>query len=61
MKNPLYTSSLLDEWGAPESHCPVISIFETDGNYESYLWVTQFAISLTLGKRLQYKEDAACH
>ena len=34
MKNPLYTSSLFDEWGAPESHCPVISIFKTDENYE---------------------------
>jgi hypothetical protein len=61
MKNPLYTSSLLDEWGAPESHCPVISIFETDGNHETYLWVTPFAISSTLCKRLQCKEDAAYH
>jgi hypothetical protein len=61
MKNPLYTSSLLDEWGAPESHCPVISIFETNRNYESYPWVTPSAISSTLCKRLQCKEGAACH
>src|SRR6266566_517680 len=61
MKNPSYTSSLLEEWGAPESHCPVISIFETDGNYESYPWVTPFSISSTLCKRLQCKEDPAYH
>jgi hypothetical protein len=61
MKTPLYTSSLLDERGAPESHCPVISIFETDGSYEPYLWVTPVAISSTLCKRLQCKEDVACH
>jgi hypothetical protein len=61
MKNPLYTSSLLDEWGAPESHCPIISTFDTDGNYESYLLVTPFSISSALCKWPQCKEDAACH
>lgn len=60
MKNPLYTSSLLDERGAPECHCPVMSIFKANGGHEPYLWVTPFAISLTLYKMLQCKEDAAC-
>src|ERR1700733_41940 len=61
MKKPLYTSSLVDEWGRPKSHLLVIPIDGIHRIPKSYLWVLPYSISSILYTELRCTEDAACH